>query len=440
MDCLLWGTCVLCLLNLLGVALGHLHPECDFISQLREDELACLQVAEGTNNTSLGCPGTWDGLLCWPPTGSGQWVALPCPDFFSHFSSEPGDVKRDCTITGWSDPFPPYPVACPVPLELLTEEKSYFSTVKIIYTTGHSISIVALCMAITVLVTLRRLHCPRNYIHMQLFATFILKASAVFLKDAALFQGDSTDHCGLSTILCKVSVAVSHFATMTNFSWLLAEAVYLSCLLASTSPRSQPAFWWLVLAGWGLPVLCTGTWVGCKLAFEDTECWDLDDSSPYWWIIKGPIVLSVGVNFGLFLNIICILLRKLEPAQGGLHTRAQYWRLSKSTLLLIPLFGIHYIIFNFLPDSAGLGIRLPLELGLGSFQGFIVAVLYCFLNQEVRTEISRKWYGHDPELLPARRTCTEWTTPPRPRVKKVPACQPLTFSAPVCPHLFFPPI
>ncbi|KAK7805004.1 hypothetical protein U0070_021875 [Myodes glareolus] len=227
---------------------------------------------------------------------------------------------------------------------------------------------------------------------MQLFVTFILKASAVFLKDAALFQGDGTDHCGLSTILCKVSVAVSHFATMTNFSWLLAEAVYLSCLLASTSPRCKPAFWWLVFAGWGLPVLCTGTWVGCKLAFEDTACWDLDDSSPYWWIIKGPIVLSVG-------NL---------PSPR---------RLSKSTLLLIPLFGIHYIIFNFLPDSAGLGIRLPLELGLGSFQGFIVAVLYCFLNQEVRTEISRKWYGHDPELLPARRTCTEWTTPPRSRMK-----------------------
>ncbi|XP_052028506.1 growth hormone-releasing hormone receptor [Apodemus sylvaticus] len=417
MDGLWWVARVLCLLTLWGVTLGHLHLECDFITQLRDDELACLQAAEGTNNTSLGCPGTWDGLLCWPPTGSGQWVSLPCPEFFSHFGSDTGAVKRDCTITGWSDPFPPYPVACPVPLELLTEEKSYFSTVKIIYTTGHSISIVALCVAITILVALRRLHCPRNYIHTQLFATFILKASAVFLKDAAIFQGDSTDHCSMSTILCKVSVAISHFATMTNFSWLLAEAVYLSCLLASVSPRSKPAFWWLVLAAWGLPVLCTGTWVGCKLAFEDTECWDLDASSPYWWIIKGPIVLSVGVNFGLFLNIIWILLRKLEPAQGGLHTRAQYWRLSKSTLLLIPLFGIHYIIFNFLPDSAGLDIRLPLELGLGSFQGFVVAVLYCFLNQEVRTEISRKWYGHDPELLPARRTCTAWTTPPRSRVK-----------------------
>lgn len=46
-------------------------------------------------------------------------------------------------------------------------------------------------------------------------------------------------------------MATSHFATMTNFSWLLAEAVYLSCLLASASPGSRTAFWWLVFAGWG---------------------------------------------------------------------------------------------------------------------------------------------------------------------------------------------
>lgn len=54
-------------------------------------------------------------------------------------------------------------------------------------------------------------------------------------------------------VLCKVSVATSHFATMTNFSWLLAEAVYLTCLLASTLPSTRRAFWWLVLAGWGEP-------------------------------------------------------------------------------------------------------------------------------------------------------------------------------------------
>ncbi|XP_027626739.1 growth hormone-releasing hormone receptor isoform X2 [Tupaia chinensis] len=409
----MWGACILCLLSPVPTVLGQVHPECDFVTLLREDERACLQEAEGVPNTTLGCPRIWDGLLCWPMAGSREWVTLPCPDFFSHFSSEPGVVTRDCTISGWSEPFPPYPVACPVPLDLLAEEKSYFATVKIVYTLGHSISTAVLFLAIVILVALRRLHCPRNYIHTQLFTTFILKAVAVFLKDAALFHSDSTDHCSFSTVLCKVSVAASHFAAMTNFSWLLAEAAYLTCLLASTSPCSRRAFWGLVLAGWGLPLLFTGTWVCCKLAFEDTACWDVDNSSPYWWIIKGPIVLSVGVNFGLFLNIIRILLRKLEPAQGSLHAQSQYWRLSKSTLFLIPLFGVHYIIFNFLPDSAGLGIRLPLELGLGSFQGFIVALLYCFLNQEVRTEISRQWHGHDPELLPSRRPRAPWAVPSR---------------------------
>ncbi|OWK06644.1 GHRHR, partial [Cervus elaphus hippelaphus] len=222
--------------------------------------------------------------------------------------------------------------------------KSYFSVVRIVYTMGHSISAAALLVAIIILVAFRRLHCPRNYIHTQLFITFILKAGAVFLKDATLFHHENTDHCSFSTVTVL-----------------------------------------------GLPLLFTGTWVGCKLAFEDVACWDLEDSSPYWWIIKGPIVLSVGVNFGLFLNIIRILLRKLEPTQGSLHTQPQY--------------------------CAGLDIRLPLELGLGSFQGFIVAILYCFLNQEVRTEISRRWHGHDPELLTARRTHIKGTTPPDSRVK-----------------------
>lgn len=52
-------------------------------------------------------------------------------------------------------------------------------------------------------------------------------------------------------VLCKASVTASHFATMTNFSWLLAEAVYLTCLLASTLPSTRRVFWWLVLAAWG---------------------------------------------------------------------------------------------------------------------------------------------------------------------------------------------
>lgn len=57
-----------------------------------------------------------------------------------------------------------------------------------------------------------------------------------------------------------------------------------------------------------------------------------------------------------------------NPNLGCLGLVFSCRRLSKSTLLLIPLFGVHYVIFNFLPDTVGLSVRLPLELGVGSFQ------------------------------------------------------------------------
>ncbi|XP_056660681.1 growth hormone-releasing hormone receptor [Monodelphis domestica] len=384
--------------------LGLVHPECNLLQELKKNELACLPTAEELRNGTAGCQREWDGLLCWPAMGAGASVALPCPDFFSLFSPKPGTVRRDCTGLGWSDPSPTYMEACPVELESLTEEKAYFSTVKAVYTVGYSISLASLLIASIILMTLRRLRCPRNYIHVQLFCTFIFKAVAVFLKDATVLQGeDEVDHCTFSTTSCKLSVAFSYYATMTNFTWLLVEALYLTCLLATSFPNGTRYFWWLVLGGWGFPTLFILIWIGFKLAFEDKVCWDMNEDSPYWWIVKGPIVLSVGVTFGLFLNIIRILLKKLDSGQNNFHSHAHYRRLSKSTLFLIPLFGTHYILFNFLPDSAGVGLRLGLELGFGSFQGFLVAVLYCFLNHEVRAELSRRWRGRHRGLeLPGR--------------------------------------
>ncbi|XP_020820097.1 growth hormone-releasing hormone receptor [Phascolarctos cinereus] len=394
-----WGLWILCSFSLVAGVLEFVHPECNLLQELEKDELACLPREEELSNGTAGCQREWDGLLCWPAMGAGASVILPCPDFFSLFSPKPGTVRRDCTGMGWSDPSPPYLEACPVELESLAEEKSYFSTVKIVYTVGYSVSLASLLVAIVILMTLRRLRCPRNYIHVQLFCTFILKAVAVFLKDAIILQGeDEVDHCTFSTTGCKLSVAFSYYASMSNFTWLLVEAIYLTCLLATAFPSGTRYFWWLVLGGWGLPMFFILVWIVFKLAFEDRVCWDMNENSPYWWIIKGPIVLSVGITFGLFLNIIRILLKKLEPGQNNFQSRAQYRRLSKSTLLLIPLFGTHYIVFNFLPDSTGMGPRLCLELGFGSFQGFIVALLYCFLNQEVRAELSRRWHSHDLSL------------------------------------------
>ncbi|XP_035410318.1 growth hormone-releasing hormone receptor isoform X2 [Cygnus atratus] len=372
--------CVLHTLTLAVFVAGNVHPECDFITELKKKEAECLEESERHGNATTA-----------------------------------GIVRRNCTKKGWSDPFPSYHIACPVEDEIPLEEQSYFSTIKIIYTVGYSVSITSLIIAVAVLITFRRLRCPRNYIHIQLFFTFILKAIAIFIKDSVLFQED-IDHCSFSTTECKISVVFCHYFMMTNFMWLLVEALYLNCLLLSSLSHGKRYFWWLVLFGWGFPTLFTLIWILAKFYFEDTECWDINQGSPYWWLIKGPIIISVGVNFVLFINIIRILLKKLDPRQINFNNSSQYRRLSRSTLLLIPLFGTHYIVFNFLPEYTSLGVRLYLELCIGSFQGFIVAVLYCFLNQEVQTEIGRRWHGKRYGLIPVWRR-TRWTVPTSSGVK-----------------------
>uniref|UniRef100_A0A4W6E2X3 Growth hormone releasing hormone receptor 2 n=1 Tax=Lates calcarifer TaxID=8187 RepID=A0A4W6E2X3_LATCA len=267
-------------------------------------------------------------------------------------------ITRNCTVQGWSKPNLPYYKAC------------YYEFLVPEYNVGYGVSLgstsVHVCVFITVPLSLRKLLCTRNYIHLNLFVSFMLRSLAVFIKDAVLFADKSMDHCTVSTLQCKAAVTFFHFCVLSNFSWLLVEGLYLQSLLLFAFTQTRKLFWIYAVIGWGTPCLLKYLYLS-NLHW----CWD-NLESHLWWIIKIPILLSIFINFLIFLNISRIIIQKTKATHINQRETQPYRRLVHSTLLLIPLFGVHYVVF-ILPNSDSSCCNRVL----------LLLVLYCFLNGEV---------------------------------------------------------
>ncbi|KAM8727485.1 vasoactive intestinal polypeptide receptor-like [Acanthopagrus schlegelii] len=364
---------------------------CDMMKEIDKERDMCEAQIE---NKTTGCSGTWDKITCWPSADVGQVVTIPCPKYLFYFSGDAPtrNLSKTCAEDGWSSiSIDSYIMDCGYNPNSTMDDNTgeFFYAIKVGYTIGHSLSLISLTVAIIILCLFRKLHCTRNYIHMHLFVSFILKAVAVFIKDVVLYDVGETDNCQ-SSVGCKAVVVFFQYGIMASYFWLLVEGLYLHTLLAVSFFSERKYFWWYILIGWGAPTIFISAWVATKAYLNDLGCWEIIDDNP-WWIIKTPILVTILVNFFLFICIIRILRQKMNCPDIGRKESNQYSRLAKSTLLLIPLFGINYIIFAFIPDHIHPQVRMVFDLILGSFQGFVVAVLYCFLNGEVQAEIKRKW-------------------------------------------------
>ncbi|KAI2648904.1 Vasoactive intestinal polypeptide receptor 2 [Labeo rohita] len=226
----------------------------------------------------------------------------------------------------------------------------FYTVMKTLYTLGHSLSLIALITGSTILCLFRKLHCTRNYIHLNLFFSFILRAIAVLIG-------------------CKASLIFFNYFIIANFYWLLVEGLYLHTLLMVIFSENRHFIIYLLI-GWGFPTVFVIPWIVCRIYLEDTGCWERNDAPIPLRVINWPIMASVILNFILFISIIRILVQKLRCPDVGGNDQSQYRRLAKSTLLLIPLFGVHYVVFVYVLDENGEmeNYKIFFELGLGSFQ------------------------------------------------------------------------
>ncbi|NXA41558.1 GLR protein, partial [Eudromia elegans] len=178
-----------------------------------------------------------------------------------------------------------------------------------------------------------------------------------------------------AAIGCRAAQVLMQYCILANHYWFLVEAVYLYKLLIGAVFSERNYYRLYLYLGWGTPVVFVVPWMAAKYLKENADA------------------ISPQINLLIFMRILKVILAKLRANQKGY---ADYkLRLAKATLTLIPLFGIHEVVFIFATDEQTTGIlryiKVFFTLFLNSFQGFLVAVLYCFANKEVKSEMKKKW-------------------------------------------------
>ncbi|XP_062381705.1 parathyroid hormone 3 receptor [Sardina pilchardus] len=355
------------------------------------------------------CVPEWDGIICWPRGQPGQLMSVLCPAYIYDFNHR-GHAYRQCDTLGrweqvasinrtWANytECTTYLLANPG-----NQEEAVFERLHLMYTIGYSISLISLLVALFILCYFKRLHCTRNYIHIHLFTSFVCRAVSIFVKDAVLYtvsdEAKSEDDAvgqRPHMVGCKVAVTLFLYFLATNHYWILVEGLYLHSLIFMAFLSDKSYLWALTIIGWGVPAVFVSIWVSARASLADTQCWDISAGN-LKWIYQVPILAAIVVNFFLFLNIIRVLASKLwETNTGKLDPRQQYKKLLKSTLVLMPLFGVHYMVFMALPYTEVTGVlwqvQMHYEMFFNSSQGFFVAFIYCFCNGEVQAEVKKAW-------------------------------------------------
>ncbi|KAK1882093.1 Parathyroid hormone/parathyroid hormone-related peptide receptor [Dissostichus eleginoides] len=353
------------------------------------------------------CVPEWDGIICWPRSRAGQLVSVLCPEYIYDFNHR-GRAYRQCDASGNWEQVASINRTWANYSECTTyltsnhriQEEKVFERLHLMYTVGYSISLASLLVAVSILCYFKRLHCTRNYIHIHLFTSFISRAVSIFVKDTVLYsisedREDDFNALKPSMAGCKAAVTLFLYFLATNHYWILVEGLYLHSLIFMAFLSDKNYLWALTIIGWGVPAVFVSVWVSARASLADTQCWDISAGN-LKWIYQVPILAAIVVNFLLFVNIIRVLASKLwETNTGKLDPRQQYRKLLKSTLVLMPLFGVHYMVFMALPYTEVTGllwqVQMHYEMFFNSSQGFFVAFIYCFCNGEVQAEVKKAW-------------------------------------------------
>ncbi|CAH6779182.1 Calcr [Phodopus roborovskii] len=372
------------------------------------------------------CNRTWDGWLCWDDTPAGVTAYQHCPDYFPDFDTTE-KVSKYCDENGewfkhpdsnrtWSN----YTLC-----NAFTSEKLHNAYVLYyLALVGHSMSIAALVASMGIFLFFKNLRCQRVTLHKNMFLTYILNSIIIIIHlvevvpNGDLVRRDpmhifhhnthmwtmqwelspplplsakegKMDPNDSEVISCKILHFFHQYMMACNYFWMLCEGIYLHTLIVVAVFAEEQRLRWYYLLGWGFPIVPTIIHAITRALYYNDNCW-LSVDTHLLYIIHGPVMMALVVNFFFLLNIVRVLVTKMRQTHEA--ETYLYLKAVKATMVLVPLLGIQFVVFPWRPSNKILGRIYDYVMhSLIHFQGFFVATIYCFCNHEVQVALKRQW-------------------------------------------------
>ena len=395
---------------------------------LTEDDNHCFEYLESINKlkfkdkygTKSGCDGTFDGVLCWNATEANTTTVIPCPVFKGLFDTTKF-LTKICTEesiwegfnktgkhSGYTDFY-----TCLTPNVKYHSEK-YNSESQLIYEIVYYVELIGLIMSVLCISSslfiffyFKSLRCKRTKIHLNLLVTILIQSiiRLVFFLDRFIFQLNKTKRLSLESqfmvynkAICPILTTLLEYMQTCNFMWMLNEGVYLNLLLSCpifVNKFENALVKVFYSIGWGLPgAICISWAVALYLTIGiDDICWFGYYEWKTYWIIQAPILGVIIINLFFLINVIRILVIKLKGNQKT-SDLIQIKKSAKAAFVLLPLLGITHAFEVYHEEIQNWTINLIFAITTAFLvfnQGVFISILYCFMNNEVKTVIKRHW-------------------------------------------------
>ncbi|XP_059046043.1 uncharacterized protein LOC131841737 [Achroia grisella] len=332
---------------------------------------------EPVTSNETRCGTTFDAWTCWRGAPADTIAYEVCSDFAysnsgptcHHFSS------KECYENGTWERNTDYST-CSISPRLIRRYHFHISIL--------AFSIVSCLPAVFIFFYYKRLRITRVILHRNLLIAIVIRNILVIISRSVIYIDElrNAEDTVMSnhSVACRMLSILERVAANAVFVCMLIEGIYLHRLIVAVF-KNKININLLYVIGTVVTIVPVVAWATVMGIHNDHSCWVIYTVDNIQWILDSPRIAILVINTILFADVLRVLLTKVRNSEN-----ANQLNTAKASLFLMPIFGIQFLLTAFRPSTTnctGEQAYYYIAYTVEGLQGFIVALLYCYINKEV---------------------------------------------------------